>query len=419
MKITILTAGSRGDVQPYVALGVKLKELGYQVTMPAPEVFKELIMKNGLDFIKTQSIDPQEFAKSLSMEEGTRSKNKLILMSKMFHELKPYMENSYNEALEACRGSDAIVSTLAYLGAFDIAEKLRIPCIFSMLFPVHSTTAFQAALAPEFFGVGVYNKLTHSLTEQLIWQPFRTIINHWRIYTLGLKPQVFCGPFKKIYSSTAPVLAGYSPLIVPKPQDWEDTIRVTGYWFLDEEEGWESDSELQAFLSSGPPPIYIGFGSMPVKEPEKITQVLLDALKISGQRGIISAGWGDLGNIKLPDNVIRVDSVPHNWLFKQVSAIVHHGGAGTTAAALRSGKPSIVIPFVFDQPFWGRCISELGVGGIIKYKELSAERLANLITICTNDEDLRSKARDLGQKIQVENGAANAAEAINDYLHNL
>ena len=417
MKITILTGGSRGDVQPYVALGVGLKKLGYSVCMPAPEIFRDLITESGLQYIQTKSVNPQEFANSLNLENASKNKNKLKFIRTMFAELKPLMENVYNETLEACQGSDAIISTLALLGSYDIAEKLGIPCIFSMLFPVHSTSAFPSALAPNFFNLGAYNKITHSLTEQLLWQPFRSINRTWRRDVLKLEPHGFWGAFRKIYQGAAPVLCGYSPLVVPKPSDWPENMHVTGYWFLDEPDDWQAPPKLDAFLNAGKPPVYIGFGSMMDKEPERITEIVLDALQLSGQRGILSSGWSGLGNKKLPDHVFKVGSLPHAWLFKRMAAVIHHGGAGTTAAGLRSGVPSIITPFIADQPFWGQHVSNLGIGTKpISYHKLSTENLAELITCCLTDKNMQAKAKAFGEKITLENGVEKAATIIDQYL---
>lgn len=419
MKITILTGGSRGDYQPYIALGVGLKQAGHSVCVPAPKIFRDMVVKNGLQYVEMRGIDPQEFVKSMELKGSIEASNKLMFMSRMFRELRGAVEALYNEAWEACQDSDFIVSNLAFLGAYDIAEKLGIPCFFCMLFPVHATSAYPSALAPNFIQLGAYNRMAHVVTEQLVWQPFRMIINHWRKEKLGLKPQGFFGPFKTIYRRKTPVLCGYSPSVIPKPKDWPEMMQVPGYWFLDEASDWQPDPELAAFLESGPPPVYFGLGSMTVKDPERISQMVLEALERSGQRGIISAGWSGLADMKLPDNILRIGSVPHSWLFKRMALIVHHGGAGTTAAALRAGVPAIIIPFLFDQPFWGQCISSLGVGKVLTYKHLTAEKLAGMIEHCLRDQQLQDRTRALGSTIESEDGVGKAVEIIERHLATL
>ncbi len=192
---------------------------------------------------------------------------------------------------------------------------------------------------------------------------------------------------------------------------------MTGYWFLDSPANWQPPQELVDFLKAGSPPVYIGFGSMSDSNPEALTKLVLDALAESGQRGVLIKGWGALSNADLPDHVFQIDSVPHDWLFPQMAAVVHHGGAGTTSAGLRAGVPSIIIPFAVDQPFWGQRVANLGVGTQpILRQELTAEKLTAAIKIATSDEAMKEKARILGQKISAENGVKQAVEIIHSHL---
>jgi UDP:flavonoid glycosyltransferase YjiC (YdhE family) len=201
--------------------------------------------------------------------------------------------------------------------------------------------------------------------------------------------------------------------VIAPPPDWNDNIHVTGYWFLDSAEDWTAPSALTDFLESGPPPVYIGFGSMGNRKPAETTDLVLDALRRIDQRAILLSGWGGLHETDLPDSVFMIDSVPHSWLFSRVAAIVHHGGAGTTAAALRSGSPSVIVPFFGDQPFWGRRVAELGVGpSPIPRQKLTAERLARAIRQALTDNEMRQRAAQLGSRIRLEDGIARAAAVI-------
>jgi sterol 3beta-glucosyltransferase len=205
-----------------------------------------------------------------------------------------------------------------------------------------------------------------------------------------------------------PTLYGFSPSVIPKPSDWHNT-EVTGYWFLDAATDWVPPADLMAFLQAGPPPVYIGFGSMGSRKPEETADLVLQAIARTGQRAILLSGWGGLSKADLPETVFMVESVPHSWLFSQVAAVVHHGGAGTTAAGLRAGVPSIVIPFFGDQPFWGQRVAKLGVGPEpIPRKQLTVERLAQAIRTAVTDRGMIRRAADLGAKIQAEDGVANA-----------
>ncbi len=418
MKIVIITAGGRGDVQPYVALGSGLKKAGYSVRMPAAEEFRELIIESGLEYIKTNSVEPQEFLRSLEMKEAAKNKNKLLFLSTMFKALKPMMEDIFNETWEACQGCDLVITTMGPMGAHDSAEKLGIPCIHTLLLPVCPTSEFQSPFTPGFFNLGVYNKITHKLTEQIVWQPFRSIINSWRKDVLDLKPSDFWGIYRRVYNGGVPVISGFSQSIIPGHKDWPESVKISGYWFLNEAEGWQPPEGLNEFINAGAPPVYIGFGSMVDKEPERISKIAIDALRLSGQRGILSAGWNGLGVKNLQETVFSIGSIPHAWLFKRMAAIVHHGGAGTTAAALHSGVPQIITPFFCDQPFWAERVFKLGVGPkSIPYSKLTAEKLAELIGKTVSNKEMKAKAELIGKTIDTEDGVQTAVNIIEEYLN--
>jgi sterol 3beta-glucosyltransferase len=215
-----------------------------------------------------------------------------------------------------------------------------------------------------------------------------------------------------------PLLYCYSPSIVPAASDWNNCNHVTGCWFLDREAEWQPPCELVDFLQAGPAPVYVGFGSMYSANPEVVTGMVLQALARAKQRGILQTSWGGLSNADLPDDVFAVDSIPHDWLFPQMAAVVHHGGSGTTAAGLRAGMPTVIIPFFADQPFWGARVFELGAGPApIPKKRLTLERLADAIRAATCDEVIRARASALGERIRVEDGVTEAVEVLQRYLH--
>jgi sterol 3beta-glucosyltransferase len=214
------------------------------------------------------------------------------------------------------------------------------------------------------------------------------------------------------------MLYGYSNFVLPRPYDWNPNLNVTGYWFLDAAADWQPPADLVDFLRSGDPPVYIGFGSMGNKNRAKeSTEIALEALSVCGKRGVLVSGWNSLSeDIKMPDTVYLIKDVPHSWLFPQMAAVVHHGGAGTTAAGLRAGVPSVIVPHGMDQPMWGQRVAEMGVGAApIPRKKLTAENLANAITFSLQT-DVQNRARELGEKISQENGIARAVELINQYL---
>jgi len=227
----------------------------------------------------------------------------------------------------------------------------------------------------------------------------------------------FMSPFEKLRKQCNPVLYGYSPLVIPKPPDWKEWTHVTGYWFLNRPSDWQPPSDLVDFLESGPPPVYIGFGSMTHRHPEQMTELVLKALKRTKQRGILQIGWGALSSRDLPDDVFKLDFIPFDWLFPKMAAVVHHGGAGTTSAGIRAGIPSIIVPFFADQFFWGQRVFRLGVGPQpIPQKHMSTERLSIAIDTAIKDTGMRARAANLGQRINAEDGVGQAVKILNHYL---
>jgi UDP:flavonoid glycosyltransferase YjiC (YdhE family) len=212
------------------------------------------------------------------------------------------------------------------------------------------------------------------------------------------------------------VLDAYSTAVVPRPPEWGEWIHVTGYWFLDDSSGWTPPDELVEFLRSGPPPVFVGFGSTPFPRPRETADLVIRALARAGQRGILVAGGSGLPVGRLGEGVLSTASVPHDWLFSRVSAIVHHGGAGVTGAALRAGLPSVVVPVFADQPFWGQRVFDLGAGPRpIPARKLTEDSLASAIGL-TADCEMRCRAAALGERIRNENGVGRAVEVIGEHL---
>ncbi|HEX2036809.1 MAG TPA: glycosyltransferase, partial [Chloroflexota bacterium] len=220
-----------------------------------------------------------------------------------------------------------------------------------------------------------------------------------------------------------PRLYGYSRLVVPRPPDWPPDWHVTGYWALDSATAvppWEPPAALAAFLDAGPPPVYVGFGSMAPRSAGHLTEAALQALRATGQRGILASGWAGLGaasGAALPPEVFRIQEAPHDWLFPRMAAVVHHGGAGTTAAGLRAGVPAVVTPVFGDQPFWGQRVAALGAGPRpVPMRQVTAERLAGAIHQATTDARMRATAAGLGRRLRAEDGVAQAVRAVEQHL---
>jgi sterol 3beta-glucosyltransferase len=401
MHITFLALGSRGDVQPYATLGHGLKAAGHQVRFITFESFGGLVAENGLDFHPIRGS-----AEDLVAKAGAD----MLALVRSFGSLAAgYAQDLSDPKLGE---TDLFINQLpAGLYGFDLAEKYAVPLALAAVIPLAQTNAFPMMGLPKLPLPG-YNKLTYGLAEQMLWQMFRGVINHWRKQTLGLASLPWTGHFRQLRERRVPILNGFSQQVVPRPADWGANIHITGSWFP-EAKPWQPPANLQAFLEAGSPPVFIGFGSMPIKNPARTTQVVLEALRQSGQRGILQAGWGGLGDQPLPETVFKIGYVPYHWLFRRMGMVIHHGGSGTTAFGVAAGVPGCVVSFIFDQHYWGERLAELGVGPQpIRHSQLTVARLAEAMRLGMSDPTMRQKAAALGQKIRAENGVETARRLI-------
>lgn len=416
MKIAVVTSGSRGDVQPYVALGKGLQDAGHDVRLLGGEDFEALASATGLDF---QSLGPniQALTESDAWRQTLERGDFLAILRKMRAEVKKVATGMAQRLPGLLRGSDLIVAGMSGMGGvFAIAEQFAIPVVEAYVFPFTPTAAFSSPLFSRLPAAGLLNRLSFHLTHQLFWQNMKALDGAVR-QTLEMERESFWGPFRRHKQQRTPVLYGYSPAVLPQPKEWGPRYRVTGYWFVDEPPGWQPPTDLLAFLEAGSPPVYIGFGSMRDRDPRETGRIALEALDRTGQRGVLSAGWGGLKPGALPATVHAIGSLPHSWLFPRMAAVVHHGGAGTTAAGLRAGVPSIVVPFMGDQHFWGKRVAELGVGPApLPRKKLTAEALALAISKSLPDSAMRRRAASLGESIRDEDGVGEAVTAIDKFI---
>jgi sterol 3beta-glucosyltransferase len=410
VRITVLTVGSRGDVQPFVALAMGLQRAGYKVQLATEHAFEAFVSEHGLEFAPLRA----EFVQLAQSDKG-----KAALSGKkslrLIREVMPMLRNMLDDAWEAAKNSDIIIYHPKSMAGEHIAEKLDIPCFLAMVLPALSPT--RAFSNPAFGGrdySACLNKMSYTLMVSAMFLPYRRMINQWRDETLGMPP----GPSDlKLHGQPIPKLYGYSQHVLPPAPDWDDTTHVTGYWFLPSSTEWQAPLALLTFLEAGPAPIYVGFGSMVSQDAERLTRKVLLAARETGQRVLLATGWGGLATTELPGYAYTLHSVPHDWLFPRCAAVIHHGGAGTTGTGLRAGKPTLVCPFFGDQPFWGQRVYELGVGPQpIPQRKLTAENLAQAMRQLTDDEVVNQKAQALGEQICSEDGVAEAIEVIRNYL---
>lgn len=420
MNILIVTLGSRGDVQPYVALGKGLKAAGHRVTLCTSDKFQAFVTDCGLDYGYMNS----EMIQLLDTDAGREAiENTDTLWGtvgttlKLFQRVKPMLRQTLHDIWCTAQGvdPDAIVLASKAAGLAEaIADKLAVPLLMSMPFPHFVPTAQMPALGfPNLRLGGWYNRFTYRVVHWAVGL-YRGIPDEFRRTVLQLPPKPKqLDILHRVDGSFIPQLHCYSQQVVSRPTDWPDSAYVNGYWFLDRLEDWQPPAELSAFLDAGEAPIYIGFGSMAGRHPQRLARIAIEALQATDRRGILATGWGGLQASHLPETILKLDGAPHDWLFPRMAAVVHHGGAGTTAAGLRAGRPTLVCPFFGDQPFWGRRVHGLGVGPEpIPQKRLTAKRLARAIEKMVADSNMRHNAEVLGEKIRVEDGIGNAVKMI-------
>lgn len=419
MKLSMIAIGSRGDVQPIVALGRGLLDAGYAVRIVTLQSFESMVRGQGLEFFPVEG-DAQALTNEMMLAGMQGNGLNLLHMYRGIMRSFGAITESYQKsfAAEELRDSDAILSQLpgGFYG-YDLAELLHVPYIALSVIPQEATGAYPLPLLPMQFSLGCwYNRLTYAMGKQLAWQPFRRSINQFRAQ-LGLAPASFWwGNMRRMHREHVPIVQGFSEHVIPSQPEWGAHVYTTGYWTLDEVD-WQPSPELRTFLDSGEAPIFIGFGSMPVPDPRATTALLLEALRRTDKRAILHAGWAKLGATELPDTIFLLDYAPYAWLFPRMANVIHHGGSGTTGLALCSGVPSMVVPFTADQPFWGRRTYELGVGHApIPFTKLIADNLAAAIKTMTENAEMQLRAVDLRGAMAEEKGIPQAIEVVRRYV---
>jgi UDP:flavonoid glycosyltransferase YjiC (YdhE family) len=420
VKIALLTIGAMGDTQPFVSLAVRLKQQGHMVRLAARPDFAALAASYDIDFAPLGNpyeslIKGEEVATAIATGNMLKM---LIRQASDSEQRAAFFDRLDTDALRAAEGAEAIIYKSSWFPFLSIAEKLGVPAASAMFFPLTRTRSFPSFLVGNGKDLGrTFNSLNWQVTDQIVWQVARSFDNKMRHELLGLPPLPFFGPSERRLERT-PLFYAYSPSVLPRPADWPARIRVTGYWFSDPPPGWTPPADLVSFLEAGPPPVYVGFGSMPSGSAKGTLKLILEALDLSGQRGVLLSGWAGIGDgMTLPEYAFGVQNVPHSWLFPRMSAVIHHGGAGTTGAGLRAGVPSILTPFVADQPSWAVRIEALGVGpSPIPFKDLTSSRLAEAIRQATSDPALRERASDLGARIRSEDGIGTAIDEFMAFI---
>ncbi|KAI0908517.1 hypothetical protein F4823DRAFT_598813 [Ustulina deusta] len=455
MNVVIQIVGSRGDVQPFIALGLVLKNTyGHRIRVATHATFQKFVEENGLEFFAIGG-DPAELMAFMvknpglmpgmdALRSGEITKRRKgieqIVMGcwrscietgdglgpaprfsrrdeDVPSDVTPVMGDSRHKPFVA----DVIIANPPSFAHIHVAEKLGVPLHLMFTMPWSPTRAFPQPLAniqSSNTDPVTTNYLSYAMVEMMTWQGLGDVINRFRTKVLDLEPLALIWAPGVLTRLRIPYTYCWSPALIPKPNDWGNHIDIAGFYFLNLASSYVPEPELAAFLAAGPPPVYIGFGSIVVDDPDGLTDVIFKAVAATGVRALVSKGWGGLGadSIGIPEGVFMLGNVPHDWLFKKVSAVCHHGGAGTTAAGIQAGKPTIVVPFFGDQPFWGAMVARAGAGpDPIPYKNLTAEGLAEAIRIALKPET-QEKAKELGEKIREEQGADTGAQSFHKHL---
>ncbi|TVY32806.1 Sterol 3-beta-glucosyltransferase [Lachnellula subtilissima] len=440
LNIVVMVIGSRGDIQPFLKLGKNLQEYGHRVRIATHPAFRDFVQKDsGLDFFSVGG-DPAELMAFMVKNPGmipSMDTLKTGEVGRRREQMAEMFEGFWRACINATDDekdinnikmmgakdpfiADAIIANPPSFAHIHCAERLGIPLHLMFTFPYTPTQAFPHPLAnikKTNIDPGYANFMSYPLVEMMTWQGLGDLINNFRVKTLGLEPVSTLWAPGQLYRLKVPYTYLWSPGLIPKPKDWGPEIDIAGFVFLDLASSFKPPKELVEFLDAGEPPVYIGFGSIVVDDPDNFTKMIFEAVKKAGVRALVSKGWGGLGDDNTPEGVYMLENTPHDWLFPKVRAVVHHGGAGTTAIGLKCGKPTMIVPFFGDQQFWGSMIAKAGAGaGPVPYRSLTADKLADGIKQCLTDK-AKQEVEKIAKDIEEEgDGAKNAVTSFHRSL---
>lgn len=408
MRALLVTHGTRGDVQPFLALAVALREHGHEALLAAPASFADAAGEHGVEFAPLDE-GPNRLMDDPVIKEaidgGYRGLRGKMIAARTVQRIKPLMADVLHDVGEVARATNAdILVHTPSLPAQHAAEMLGVPAVLVALQPGWvPTSEFPCQMLPLPRLPKFLNRATY-LAVSATLRSYSGVINTWRTKELRLP---------KGKASHAMVLQAFSSRVTPVDPSWPDTVRTTGFWYLPS--AWSPPAPLAEFLRDGPAPVYIGFGSMAGRNAERTGEIVADAVRSAGVRAVLATGWGGIAAAASTE-VFVIDQAPHDWLFPRMSAVVHHGGGGTTAAALAAGVPQVVCPFVADQPHWAWRMHALGVAPEpLRQQQLTAAGLAAAIGRAV---ELRERAQEIGREIRAENGVAAAVRALAEIVHN-
>lgn len=411
MRIALVTVGSRGDVQPVLALAAGLRRRGHDAWVVAHHEFAPLARQHGIELRAARGGSPRAIMRSPGGVAAVASANPFVTWRRMLALLRQGARAFTLDAVEACHGADLVgVSGLGVFPGVTAAQRIGRPFFTASPVPLIRTREFPSPVFPPGpSAVPGYNRASHWLSEAFLLAPLARLLRQVRS-EMGLEPRF--PSLRQVAARALVRLVGVSPAVLPPPGDAHPAPTFCGYWFLDEV-GGAPPPALARFLAEGPPPVVVGFGSMSSRDPGRDAETAVEALAWLGRRGVLLSGWAGPVAARLPATVLAVESAPHGALFPCAAAVVHHGGAGTSAAALRAGVPAVVVPFAVDQPFWADRVHRLGAAPApIPHRALTAARLARALDQALTSAAIRDRARAIGERIRAEDGPASAAVAL-------
>ncbi|MGO1056112.1 glycosyltransferase [Crossiella sp. CA198] len=404
MRVVIMTVGTRGDVAPFLGLGVRLHAAGHEVTVATQQSSAELVTGAGLAFRPLPGDMKADMA-SADGQRWTKAGATLRAIPAQLRLGKRFMIGMGQAVLAAAAGAEVLLLARApMMHGYLAGQALGIPTVGLELWPSVPTGDFPLPL----FGDRNFGRWgNRNLHQPVLFAPtpfdadFKGFCRE-----IGLPP-VGIGRIRRtmLADERWPILHGYSPLVVPRPADWRPGAEVAGYWWQPTPPEWRPAPELADFLAAGAPPVFIGLGSMASGEGERLSGIVAEAARQAGVRAVVQAGWAGLS--AAGDDVLTVGDIPHDWLFPRMAALVQHAGAGTTGAVLRAGVPTVPVPVAFDQPFWAGRLARLGISpGALPFKRLAAPALAERIRQAVGEPAFADRARVLGERVRAEDGAA-------------
>ncbi|MFF9345209.1 MULTISPECIES: glycosyltransferase [unclassified Streptomyces] len=397
-----MTAGSRGDVAPYTGLGAGLVRAGHEVTLAAHGVFEPLVAGSGVRF-RPLPVDPRaelHSARGRRLHDARTGAGKLVRLASM---ARGAVDEMTAALVDAAREGEVLLvgGSLGPLG-YALADALSVPALGLHLQPLHPTGEFPAPVLGTRSLGAAGNRLSGRAVMTTVDLLFSDAVRSLRRHGLAT-------PGRSRRRRARPVLHGYSELVVPRPRDWPAGLEVSGYWWPHETGGLPR--EVEDFLAAGPPPVFVGLGSATVPDPERLSREIVTALRAANVRGIVQQGWAGLA--ARGDDILTVGEVPHSPLFPRTAAVVHHAGAGTTAAVLRAGVPTVPVPVQFDAAFWASRLTALGTAPrAVPLRRLTSETLAEALRRATGDPSHRVRARALADRLAREDGVAPVLAAL-------